>query len=352
MSNSIPKNSTIGIDCRFARFQAGIASYTRQLVEAITMLNTDTTIVLFVFNKKEAWIKNIHNVKIVEFPVKHYSLAEQLKFPSFIKKSKVDLMLFTQFNVPMRCPVPYVVTVHDLTLHTHPGDVSLLKKAGYRFLMKYAVTNAKQVIAVSNFTKSELQKFYGEAIATKTVVIHHGIHHSFTPQPQKVINRAKEKYRLKKPYILYVGGSKVHKNIPFLIDVFTESNIREELVLVSGGPGVESLTLPKNVKWLQNVPDEDLPGLYSGARCFVTASLLEGFGLIIAEAESCNCPVIAMMGSSIDEVASDEAVLLPPQKQHWLKALKQLPPRPLQRPVWLWQTAAKKTMDVLTSAFS
>jgi len=352
MSTSIPKNTTIGIDCRFARFHAGIGSYTRQLVEALTALDSKAAIVLFVFSKKEAWLDGIHNVKIIEFSVKHYSLAEQLKFPSVIKNSDVDLMLFTQFNVPARCPVPYVVTVHDLTLHTHPGNVSLIKKTGYRFLMKYAVTHAQHVIAVSNFTKRELQRIYGETVANKTTVVHHGVHSNFTPQPQKVINKTKEKYQLRKPYLLYVGGSKVHKNIPFLIDVFTEANIKEQLVLVSGGPGVEQLTLPKNVKWLQNVPDEDLPGLYSGARCFVTASLLEGFGLIVAEAESCNCPVIAMMGSSIDEVASDEAILLPPQRQHWLKALKQLPPKPLQRPVWKWKTAAQKTMNVLTNAIT
>jgi alpha-1,3-rhamnosyl/mannosyltransferase len=352
MSQSIPQNATIGIDCRFARFSAGISSYTRQLVEAISTLESSSTIVLFVFSKNEKWLNKLSNVQIIEFPVKHYSLAEQLKFPAVIKASKVDLMLFTQFNVPVRCPVPYVVTVHDLTLHTHPGDVSIVKKAGYRYLMKYAVTNAKHVIAVSHFTKADLQRIYGEDVASKTTVIHHGVHHSFTPQSQRVINRTKEKYKLRKPYILYVGGSKVHKNIPFLIDVFTEADIREQLVLVSGGPGVESLTLPKNVRWLQDVPDEDLPALYSGARCFVTASLLEGFGLIIAEAECCNCPVIAMMGSSIDEVASNETVLLPPGRQHWLKALKNLPPKPLQRPVWQWSVAATKTIEVLTNALT
>ena len=59
------------------------------------------------------------------------------------------------------------------------------------------------------------------------------------------------------------------------------------------------------------VPDEDLPALYSGAECLVTASRYEGFGLPALEALACGTPVVAHDAGAIAEVAGPGALLAP-----------------------------------------
>jgi len=64
---------------------------------------------------------------------------------------------------------------------------------------------------------------------------------------------------------------------------------------------------------LGEVPDEDLPALYAGAKLFVSPSSYEGFGLAVAEAMAAGVAVIAGSGSASDEVVGDAGVLVPPR---------------------------------------
>ena len=67
------------------------------------------------------------------------------------------------------------------------------------------------------------------------------------------------------------------------------------------------------VRWLGEVPEEDLPALYAGARVFVSPSSYEGFGLAVAEAMAAGVAVVAGAGSACDEVVGDAGVLVPPR---------------------------------------
>ena len=72
-------------------------------------------------------------------------------------------------------------------------------------------------------------------------------------------------------------------------------------------------TPPANVTWRENVTDEELAALYRGARCLVYASLYEGFGIPVAEALACGCPVVTSAGSPMAELAGDDAALVDPE---------------------------------------
>ena len=69
---------------------------------------------------------------------------------------------------------------------------------------------------------------------------------------------------------------------------------------------------------LDYVPDEDLAGLYSGARAFVFPSLYEGFGFPLLEAMACGAPVICSSTSSLPELAGQAALLVDPTDVHAL----------------------------------
>jgi len=68
----------------------------------------------------------------------------------------------------------------------------------------------------------------------------------------------------------------------------------------------------QDILFIGYVPDQDLPPLYSGAKCFVYPSYFEGFGLPVLEAMQCGTPVVAGNRTSLPEVSGDAAVLCDP----------------------------------------
>jgi glycosyltransferase involved in cell wall biosynthesis len=76
---------------------------------------------------------------------------------------------------------------------------------------------------------------------------------------------------------------------------------------------IGSLGLARRVVLPGFVPAEDLPPLYGAAEALLFPSLYEGFGLPVAEAMACGCPVITSNVSSLPEVAGDAGLLVDPE---------------------------------------
>ena len=310
--------------------------------------SSDHHFTLFVRNKNEEWLSVLsENVNIVEADIPHYSLAEQIRLPSIIKKSGIDLLFSPHFNVPLRCPIPFVVTIHDLILHRYPNQASFLKQKAYRFLMKRSVTRAQKIIAVSAFTAGELNDVYGVSVGSKVTVVHEGISPHFTPRSDDEQRAVRQKFDLQRDFFLYVGNAKEHKNVKLLLDAFAQANIADaDLVLVSSGKEAERLKMESNTKRLEGVKDDDLPALYSAARAFVTASLYEGYGLPVLEAAACGCPVIATNGSAITEVAPEGSLLLEPTVDAFSEGF-QNPPQAGASDARSWEEVARETLAAL-----
>ncbi len=328
----------------------GLARYTSELVSALlSRPNGDIHYVVLVRNTAELPdIRLPHRILLADIP--HYSLAEQTKLPALLKASGADLAFFPHFNAPFFCPIPFVATVHDLILHRHPGDVSFLKQAAYRVLVHRALRRAKAIIAVSQWTKDDVAANYGPAVAKKTTVIGEGVNESFMVQPLARIEDVRMRYGLQRPFFLYVGNCKPHKNVPMLLDAFSLARPDADLLLVSGGADARALRLPPNVRLLEGVPDDDLPLLYGAARCFVTASLEEGYCLPIAEALACGCPVIGTNRAAIPEILDGHGVLVEPTVEAFEAAFGD--PPTLAAPVRIgnWEKAADETEQMLLAA--
>jgi glycosyltransferase involved in cell wall biosynthesis len=314
---------TIGIDCRFAKTHSGIGRYTRELVSHLLQRNDPWHYVLFVRDAHDHGLflpENPANFELSVFKYPYYSLTEQIHFHRLIKKMNVDLMHFPHFNVPLHCPVPFVVTIHDLILHYYPNEAGILKRLAYTKLMKHAIRHAAHIITVSNFTADDIVKHYGESVRAKITVTYEGVSDQFRPSNEEQKMSIREKYDLPSGFILYVGSCKEHKNVQTMIDAVSHN---QRLVLVIEGKEVTRLTLKPNVRVLTNIPDDGIPILMSTASLYIQPSLYEGFGLPVLEAMACGTRVVSANRTSLPEICGDHAVLVEPSVEGISKGITQ-----------------------------
>lgn len=317
----------IGIDARFFGPKGkGLGRYVQQLITRLEKADGQNK--YFIFLTKENWTDytplNKNFVKVVA-NFGWYGIKEQIYFPWLIAKYRLDLMHFPHFNVPIFCPVKFVMTVHDLILHRYPTRRATtlgptkwrLKNIGYRLVFWIARLRARKIIAVSNFTKQDMQEEFN-INDDKVVVIYEGPNFSGatqSPWQGALFN--------KNPYFLYVGNAYPHKNLEMLLDAFAKVNINFPqfgLVLVGGHDyfydrlkEYEFKRKAKRVIFAGEVADENLADYYKKAFCFVLPSLYEGFGLTGLEAMSFDLPVISSSAASLPEIFGKAALYFNPK---------------------------------------
>lgn len=318
----------IGIDARFYNPEAsGLGRYSCELLVRLLNLGEALKHQFVVYLKSD--IKSIKgidspNVKFISTDVKHYSLQEQTKFNRILSEEKFDIVHFLNFNHPMLYAGKKLFTIHDIILTFYPGkNMSPFRKWAYEAIVRHALYSADRIIAVSHYTKRQLVEHY-HTDETKIDVIYEAVDKRYQRvKDKKIIDKVKEKYHIDKPYIIYVGNLRTHKNLVRLVEAFCSIFTRNrnlQLVLV-GKPdrkypdiaeAVVRHHLQKAVIMPGFVPEDDLPALFSGAELATLPSLLEGFGLPPLEAMSCGCPFVSSNSSCLPEVAGDGALYYDP----------------------------------------
>jgi glycosyltransferase involved in cell wall biosynthesis len=249
------------------------------------------------------------------FDVPIYSLSEQIRFSASIPPC--DLFWSPHYNSPL-LPIrakKRIITLHDVCHLALPSFLSIPKRFIAKMLMKGSCALSDRIITDSQFSKGEILNYLSPDPG-KIEVIHPGVDRN---RFKKVENQAQ-----KKPYFLFVGNLKPHKNIAGLIrafDLFSHESLQPyDLILVGKYEGLrsvdpildEAIRRRKNIQVLGEVPASDLPGLYSGAAALVFPSFYEGFGLPPLEAMACGTPVIASSVASLPEICKEAAHYVSP----------------------------------------
>lgn len=341
----------IAIDCRFASLPGGLGHYTRAIVAELLKRADPVRYVLLVRSLSEPWLVNLegyHSLALTTAP--HYSLAEQYLLLRMLRRTGADLLFSPHFTIPILSSIPTVVTIHDLILHRFPNAAPILRRLAYHALLRGALARAQHIIAVSNTVAMDLARHYPRS-AKKIVVVHEGVTTAFHPRSAAQITSTRQRYSLPRPFLLYVGNAKEHKNVPVLLEAFARMKAKNyDLILVTGGKEAQTLRLPHGVRCLTGISEDDLSSLYSAAEALLTASLDEGFCLPIVEAIACGCPVVASNRGAIPEIARGHARLIEPTVEAFANAMQNLPPRPEPERLYSWEDAAANTAAILLLA--
>jgi glycosyltransferase involved in cell wall biosynthesis len=213
-----------------------------------------------------------------------------------MRRRGVELFHGTDYSVPYMPLRPSVMTLHDLSPWLDSAwqpNASRVRRRTPRLLKMGLAT---MVITPSETIRRAAIERFGLA-PDRVVAVPLAASNLFQPAKKQPRN----------PYFLFVGTSEPRKNLARLIDAWREvrKTVAVDLVL-AGRDHVHAEE--HGLRVLGEVPDGDLPGLYSGALACVYPSLYEGFGLPVVEAMQCGALVIASRDPAILEVSGDAAV--------------------------------------------
>ena len=238
--------------------------------------------------------------------------VEQAVMPIVSRRLRADVFHSLHFNVPYASPLPVVLTAHDLFLFLDSANARSRTAALYhRHGFPRAVRRASAVVAVSPFAAAQFAEHL-DVPQSKLHVVEHGLDHAHWRRPAEVdIEATLREAKVPRPYVLYVGTAKRHKNL----DVLLRAHDRALPTLVLAGPTVAEIahlaTPSPNVLVLGRVPDRWLPSLYAAADALVLPSRYEGVGLTALEAMACGTAVIASNGGGLADTVGDAGLIVP-----------------------------------------
>jgi len=312
--------SSITIDARW--LLGGIGTYTRHLLRGLQVQGNGFKIHAITRSQHadevRPWCARMSTVN-----ASIYTLREQWAIPRAAKGC--DLLHVPHYNAPLMERAPLVITIHDIIHIADPDCQSSFKSWLYaRPVLKAAARKADHIITVSEFSKAQIVERLGVP-ASKVSAIASGVNGEFLPidreQALSVVSPALD---IDRPYLLYVGNLKRHKNVATLLEAFTLlrewQDIPQRLLILGDDPRgkrelaeqCRRLGIADRVAFVPHVRQELLPKIYAAADALVMPSRLEGFGLPVLEAMACGTPVVCSRAASLPEVGGDAAVYFDP----------------------------------------
>lgn len=325
----------IAIDGRFIDdAYPGVGRYTFQLTQALAQLKIPERLTLLVHPRRSDQRFALEDlgdgIELSSIPSPPRSLREQRDLPRWAAALQPALLHSPYCWSSWRLPCPRILTVHDLIPWLDRRFVaSPAARLALRCFVPLLVRRAAMVLTVSQAVQRELCARWRVA-PEKIVVTPEAADVRFRPVGEDAVAAMRQRMSLDRPYVLFFGVDRPHKNLACLIAAWVEVQSRlgsVELVVA----GAHDLRFPDNrmlarrlgarVRFLGPVAEVDLPALYGGARCLAVPSLAEGFGLTVLEAMACGAPVLCSGIAVLREVTADAALHFEPGDTRQLAGL-------------------------------
>jgi glycosyltransferase involved in cell wall biosynthesis len=319
----------IGIDarCLMEKELSGVGYYTAEMITALLKIDKKNQYYLYTNswrdNKKNIPVfagKNVHYVH-TRFPNKIIHLSIVLfRRPKLDNFFPINLDLFwepTNHFFSISKDIRLVVTCHDVSWKIFP-ELYTRKGLFWHWVLQLGKVykKANKIIAVSEHTKTDLQRVYS-ILETKVKVIHSGL---------PIIKSTLEINNIELPakkYFLFLGNIEPRKNIESIVDAFLQIADRLpdiDLVLAGGDKLAprfarklfKRIAIYPRIYYIGYVSDTIKQKLYSQATAFVFPSWHEGFGFPPLEAMARSIPVIASNITALPEVLGGAAYYINP----------------------------------------
>ena len=249
------------------------------------------------------------------------TLWEQRVLPRLVRATKADVLFAPGYTGPLRCPVPMVVTIHDVSFAAHPEWFRWKEGLRRRTLTRLAAKRASCVLTISEFSKREIVEHLGIA-ASAIEVIYPGATTLEGSRAQHGANRGESPAsdRAREPLVLFVGSLFNRRHVPELIDGFARlarrrTDMRLEIVgdnrtvpRINIAGHVRATGLADRIGLNAYATDEALASLYGRASAFLYLSEYEGFGLTPLEALAAGVPIVVLSTPVAHEIYGSAAV--------------------------------------------
>lgn len=253
---------------------------------------------------------------------KNRNYYEQFVLPKEVEKKYGDAIIhYPDIMAPILSKNKVVITVHDMAFRSVKGAFTFKSTVWKNFIMHLSIKKADKVVVITDFTKSEVERYYPNYIS-KVGTIYNGFN-NFANDNINLKNINKEILDLtSKKFLLTVSTISPRKNMDGLIKAFNKIKEKTDLNLVVAGKKgwlyedvfriVDELSIGDRVIFTYEVNDDELKYLYKNAYLLVYPSFYEGFGLPPLEAMSYGIPCVVSNSTSIPEVVGDAAILVDP----------------------------------------
>lgn len=186
-----------------------------------------------------------------------------------------------------------------------------------KMMINFSINIADTVITISDFSRRAIKDLSGKKDIR--------VAYLDVPRTLKSASRlswvnVQNKYKLKKPYVVYVGSISPRKNILRMLRAFSNAStqIPHMLYIVSDSSWRSEREWKyiqensENIGVLSGVTDQELKEIYKNADMALFLSLYEGFGLPIIESQFFSCPIITSNLGACKEIAGDYPLTINP----------------------------------------
>jgi len=282
-------------------------------------------------------------IEPIELTTSSQELRMAWSLPRLLRRLDAALV-HTQYALPLRCPCPGVVTIHDLSFERDGSLMPRRDRLVFRRVVPASARRAARVLTVSERSRADLLELYGLPPAS-VVVTPNGVDPAYRPGNGG-----------SRDYVLAVGAIQPRKNQLAALDAARAVGLPLVVVGPEKDPGLARTLRERGATLRGYVETEELAALYRGAACLVQASHYEGFGLPVLEAMASGTPVVTVRDAALLEVVGDAAVVVADDAladgvRTALAERDRLVAAGLERARFFsWSTAAERTVGVYREA--
>ena len=297
-----------------------------ETIRELQKIDHENEYFIFVSPGPDHCLNESDNMHIVELRCPSYPLWEQVALPRAVARVRPDLLHCTSNTAPVKCPVPLVLTLHDIIFleKRQSSSRSLYQEMGWhyrRLVVPRILSECRKIITVSNFECNRIREALNLPKDRLTAVYNgYSPHFRQMPPAPEIVH----KYIPSDDYLFFLGNTDPKKNTPRVLKAYglylRQSKHKRPLLIADlkeeAIDGILSAEGIKEVKPYLSfpgyIPNADLTALYNVAFAFLYPSLRESFGIPMLESMACGTPVIAGNTSAMPEIAGEGALLADP----------------------------------------